>query len=178
MKKSRLLGAVCASFAILLFNNAQATLLTFDDLTPLGYDAAVLPSDYGGLTWQNFGYVNGSLRDPAGTSGSGYYNGRVSGDYVAYNQGGGCCAYIKSLGSLFDFNGVYITAAHHDGLFVNVQGYNGAELLYDATVNPLRTAPTWYQRNGPRILDSRLSVFCPHIMRPDHAATGHITLPA
>jgi CRP-like cAMP-binding protein len=34
------------------------------------------------------------------------------------------------------------------------------------------------RRNGPRILDSRLSVFCPHIMRPDHAATGHITLPA
>ena len=34
------------------------------------------------------------------------------------------------------------------------------------------------ERNGPRILDSRLSVFCPHFMRPDHAATGHITLPA
>jgi transposase len=33
-------------------------------------------------------------------------------------------------------------------------------------------------RNGPRILDSRLSVFCPHILRPDHAATGHITLPS
>ena len=34
------------------------------------------------------------------------------------------------------------------------------------------------KRNGPRILDSRLSVFCPHIMRPDHAATGHITRPS
>ncbi len=33
-------------------------------------------------------------------------------------------------------------------------------------------------RNGPRILDSRLSVFCPPILRPDHAATGHSTLPS
>ena len=33
-------------------------------------------------------------------------------------------------------------------------------------------------RNGPRFLDSRLSVICPHILRPDHAATGHITLPS
>ena len=31
-------------------------------------------------------------------------------------------------------------------------------------------------RNGPRFLDSRLSVFCPHILRPDHAATGHVSL--
>jgi integrase len=33
-------------------------------------------------------------------------------------------------------------------------------------------------RNGPRILDSRLSVFCPHILWPDHAAAGHSTLPS
>ncbi len=33
-------------------------------------------------------------------------------------------------------------------------------------------------RNGPRILDSCLSVFCPHIMWPDHAAIGHVTLPS
>ena len=35
----------------------------------------------------------------------------------------------------------------------------------------------WEARNGPRFLDSRLSVICPHILRPDHAATGHIILP-
>ena len=33
-------------------------------------------------------------------------------------------------------------------------------------------------RNGPRILDSRLSVFCPYILWPDHAATGHGALPS
>ena len=33
-------------------------------------------------------------------------------------------------------------------------------------------------RNGPRLLDSCLSVFCPHMLWPDHAATGHITLPS
>jgi len=42
------------------------------------------------------------------------------------------------------------------------------------TLGPLRLC----QRNGPRILDSRLSVFCPHILRPDHAATGHTSLPS
>ena len=141
MKKSRLLGTVCACLATLLFNNAQAVLLTFDDLTPLTFDAAFMPDEYGGLNWDNFGYVNGATRTPLG-SGSGYYNGRVSGDYVAYNAGG---ALAVVSGSVFDFNGAFITAAHYDGLSVNVKGYNGAELAYNTTVNPLRTEPTWYQ---------------------------------
>ena len=34
------------------------------------------------------------------------------------------------------------------------------------------------QRNGPLFLDSRLSVFCPYMQRPDHAATGHVTRPS
>jgi len=33
-------------------------------------------------------------------------------------------------------------------------------------------------RNGPRFLDSCLSVICPHMQRPDYAATGHITFPS
>ena len=32
--------------------------------------------------------------------------------------------------------------------------------------------------NGPRFSDSRLSVFCPYILWPDHAAIGHITSPS
>ena len=47
--------------------------------------------------------------------------------------------------------------------------------VHDVSTRPEQSAAV---RNGPRILDSRLSVFCPHILRPDHAATGHITLPA
>jgi len=33
-------------------------------------------------------------------------------------------------------------------------------------------------RSGPRNLGSRLSVFCPPILWPDYAATGHSSLPA
>lgn len=136
--KSRLFGAVCALYLVFGYQCVHAsTVLTFDDVTTNTFET-LIPDGYGGLKWTNFYVLNGPLRYP----GSGYVNGTVSGDYVALN---GYADMAAISGPVFDFEGAYLTAAWNNGLTVNVKGYSGATLLYDTTVNPLYSAPTWYE---------------------------------
>ena len=61
---------------------AQSELLTFDDLQAIGFPP--VPNGYGGLGWQNFSYMDGvHFASP-----SGYNNGVVSPNIVAYGWGG------------------------------------------------------------------------------------------
>ena len=74
---------------------AGAATLTFDDIT--SNPTATIPNGYGGLNWLNFSVVDPiayGQGQPNGTAvctgcPNGYVNGTVSGDYVAYRQGGG-----------------------------------------------------------------------------------------
>lgn len=138
MKKSRLLVAGVACLVVLLFNSAQANVLTFDDLAPTSNNSHI-PNGYGGLNWGNMYYLNASAYPN-----SGYSNGLVSGDYLAFNLGANLAV---ASGSSFDFNGAYLVSAWNDGLSVNIKGYLGASLLYDTTVNPSYESPTWFQFN-------------------------------
>jgi len=75
---------------------------------------------------------------------SGYNNGLVSGDYVAfpskfYESGTG-----RITGNLYTFNGAYLTAAWRDGLNVQVDGYLNDSLIYSTTVVVDTTGPTWF----------------------------------
>jgi cyclophilin family peptidyl-prolyl cis-trans isomerase len=86
----------------------------------------------------------------------------------------------------------YVDDGDYDGTFfhrsipgfvVQGGGYltntpNGSIFTDGASLIPADPPVVNEFRNGPRFLDSRLSVICPHILRPDHAATGHITLPS
>jgi len=137
MNESRLLGAVCACLAILSFGKAQAAVLTFDDLTPTT-SINVIPNGYGGLDWNLMPYVNAPIAAPL----SGYNNGIVSGDYVAFSENNTLHTITSS--STFDFNGAYLTGAWRDGLNINIKGYDGVTLLYDTTVLANSDAPTWY----------------------------------
>ncbi len=126
MKKSVILAIAVTSW----FSwNANATLITFDDLS----DGAIA-NGYAGLNWNNF-YVVNSTEEPS----SGYAAGTVSPNNVAYN------AYaneaIISDGS-FTLNSAYLTGAWNDGLQVEVKGYNGPTLLYDNTYTLSSTTPT------------------------------------
>ncbi|MDZ7963550.1 MAG: PEP-CTERM sorting domain-containing protein [Nostoc sp. DedSLP03] len=114
---------------------AQATVLTFDDIAPVS-DLARIPNGYGGFNWDNFSYRNGSDSDVSLT---GYDNGRVSGDYVAYN-GYGNPALVSD--SVFDFNSAYLTAAWNNGLSVTVEGLKSGATLYSKTVVVDTTEPT------------------------------------
>jgi hypothetical protein len=136
--KSRPLSALCAFFLVFGHQYVHASaVLTFDDVSVTTTEA-LIPDGYGGLNWTNVWVLKGPQRYPS----SGYDNGTVSGDYVALN-GFENMAVVS--GPVFNFEGAYLTAAWNNGLTVNVKGYSGANLLYDTTVNPLYSAPTWYQ---------------------------------
>jgi hypothetical protein len=115
---------------------AQATVLTFDDIAPVS-DYDDIPNGYGGFEWNNFDYANGSR--PQLPRRTGYDNGRVSGDYVAYNAFGNPALVSDSV---FDFNSAYLTAAWNDGLSVSVEGLKSGATLYSKTVVVDTTQPT------------------------------------
>ena len=66
------------------FAGTTETALTFDDLSPGSGSGSYIniPNGYGNLQWLGFGVLNGSLITPA----SGYNNGIVSPNNVAFND--------------------------------------------------------------------------------------------
>src|SRR4051812_12856297 len=128
-----LLAPACIYFAALAMTfGASPSIFTFDDLTPgtlPGHDATYegpIPDGYHGLHWQNFWALDTSLL----TNPSGYLNGVVSLNNVAFNGGGNSALF--STGT-FDLNSAYLGAAWNDGLHVEVQGFTGSTLVYDNT---------------------------------------------
>jgi hypothetical protein len=115
----------------------HAEVLTFDDVTDAHGDTTI-PDGYGGFNWDEFGVVYGT-----GLPGSGYDNGRVSGDYVAFNRKANVATIDDGL---FDFNSAYLTAAWNTGLNIRVQGFVGGNLFpnYDRTVVVNTTGPTLF----------------------------------
>jgi hypothetical protein len=115
--------------ALTISASAAPVILTFDD------------GNYGGLTWNNFGFANGSLY----WAGSGFRNGIVSPNNVAYTYNG-MPATISS-GKPFDFLSGYLTGAWKDGLQVEVQGFVGTTLTYDNTYTVSTSGPTFISFN-------------------------------
>jgi len=137
-KLATILGMAALAFAI--SGTASALVLTFDDVSTIMYDA--IPEGYGGLDWDNFYVVHEDY-----CPGSGYDNGVVSHNYVAYNFGGSPASILISAGDgfpAFDFEGAYITGAWNDGLSVNIVGYLDGSEIYNQTVVVDTDGPTWF----------------------------------
>ena len=136
-------GSLVIMLAFFLFApmtpNANAQIITFDNLSD-GGSGTLIANGYEGFNWNNFYVINSLL-----AVNSGYAVANVSGANAAYN-GFGSPASISSA-TLFNVNSVYITAAWNDGLSVQLEGYNGASLLYTTTVNPSATSPTLFTLN-------------------------------
>ena len=115
---------------------ATLTVVTFDDG---GFTATygLIPDDYGGLDWDNFGYINGEVY----SVGSGYDLGTL-GDYSAFNYDASFNAAITD-GS-FEFIGAYLTSALVDGAEVTVVGYLDEVQVAIETVIVDVTDATWY----------------------------------
>ncbi|MGC9371460.1 MAG: Ig-like domain-containing protein [Paracoccaceae bacterium] len=93
------------------------------------------PRDYLGLNWSP--RWNALPGDDHGTN-SGYYNGLVSGDQIAFNGGG---LSVEITGNDFDFESGYFTAAWRDGLSLRVSAFDdgaqvGQELFVLDTSGP------------------------------------------
>lgn len=128
MRGSLTICAILASASMTLgARPAIATVLTFDDLSNPGYEGATIADGYGGLSWNNFTYLNGAAEKTYGAGVSGYSNGLVSGDDVALNTGGGLAGVTSA--TPFEFNGGDFTAAWNNGLKITITGYfDGAQV--------------------------------------------------
>jgi hypothetical protein len=109
------LSVVLISIAGAFQASAAQQILTFDD------------GNYGGLQWNDFGFADGSLY----WAGSGFRNGIVSPNNVAYTYNGGTATLSGS--RPFDLLSGYFTGAWKDGLQMEVKGFVGTVLTYDNT---------------------------------------------
>jgi len=99
-----------------------------------------VPVGYNNLTWGNLDYLNA-----VAFGAPGYTAGMISASNVVYN-GSGSNAVISS-SVAFDLLSAYLTAAWRDNLQVELQGYNGAALIYDHIYTLSATSPTLIQFN-------------------------------
>jgi hypothetical protein len=111
--------------------------LTFDDIA--SDFIGLVPPTYGGLIWDRFGYSDGSA--PIRTE-SGYDNGRVSGNYVAFNIVTAIAPTIT--GPKFNFESAYLAAAWNDNLNVRIRGLRNGTQLYDEIAVVNTTEPTFF----------------------------------
>lgn len=139
VKKLSIAAAGAALIALGTTGAAQAAVLTFDDITI--DESGAIPDGYGGLDWDDI-HVLSSQKSGREFLNSGYGNGTVSGEYVAYNRFAGVGTVSSS--SMFDFNGVSLTGAWNNGLNIVVEGFLDGVLKYSQTVVVNTDAPTFF----------------------------------
>lgn len=146
-----ILKLVLAVMIAALCTQTHATVLTFDDFTS-DNSAKLTDGGYGGFIWSSDFYIlNSSGRT------SGYNNGTVSPDYVAFNAYANDVS-VKSA-SLFDFNGAYFTGAWNDGLNITVEGFAAGSSLFSQTLMVDTSGPTYFSANYLNIDELRFSSF-------------------
>lgn len=132
--KFHIAAAATALFAFASFtNDASAQTVTFDNLPTSG---PAIQNGYAGLNWSNMYVIDRNT-----LPNTGYANGVVSGDKVAYN-GFGNTARISGT-SPFTFNSGYFTGAWNNGMTVNVVGYVGGVQTYTSSFLVDSSAPTF-----------------------------------
>jgi hypothetical protein len=142
-----------AFFALLCLSNvltAWGNLATFDDIPGSAEFGAPIPNGYQGLIWNGgsintFNFLNAVLLTNAFAH-NGFFNGMVTISNVAYNVSGSPSE-IDSTGATFTFISAYLTGAWNNNLSVEVQGFNGTNLVYDQTNVVQSTAPTLVHYN-------------------------------
>ncbi|NET03359.1 MAG: PEP-CTERM sorting domain-containing protein [Symploca sp. SIO2B6] len=135
LKRSSMVAVGAACIALGVGGAAEATVLTFDNITT--NSLRIISDGYGGFDWTNFYVINGSY-----VPNTGYDNGTVSGNNTAFN--GFARPVTVNSDSVFDFNGAYLTAAWNTGLNILVQGFSGGALQESKTVTVNTDAPTWF----------------------------------
>jgi hypothetical protein len=142
--KSFALALVCSTLLTLSTTFVWSqTVVTFDELTD-STTGTFIPTGYEGLSWSNFSYLTPFLM--TNVSGlTGYYYGMVSLSNVAFNAGG-TPAEINSATN-FNFLSAYLTGAWNSNLNIQVEGFNGTNLLYNQTVVASATDATLFTFN-------------------------------
>lgn len=130
----------CLVLIVTLFvfaGGVHATVLTFDDI-PSPISQMAVPNGYGGFSWSQVNILHKNVA----ASGSGYKNGLVSGDWVAYNNFDNLAV---TSGAMFDFTGAWFTSAWDDANTLVVKGYVGTVEQFSASVGIVKAQATWIQ---------------------------------
>lgn len=122
---SKLTLILAAILTVLSPVAAKATVLGFDDLTTTNI-YALSPTGYGGLNWSTNFYILDKNNFP----GTGYENGVVSGNYVAYNAG---VEDVSVSGSAFTFDSAYFASAWNDQI-LHLEGWLDGAMIYSADI--------------------------------------------
>jgi len=136
MKKVLAFG-ICVLSLALVCAPASATVDRFDDITT--EPEAGITDGYAGFDWHNFWVLDATH---FASNPSGYLNGLVSPDYVAFNAWGEPAEFS---GAAFNFTGAYLTSAWRDGLNVQIEGYRLGTLIYSDVVVVNTSGPLWFQ---------------------------------
>ena len=107
-----------------ILGTAHATAIGFDDLA----SGSAINNGYNGLDWNNFYALDGT-----NYSNSGYQNGVVSPNNVAYNAYGNDASISVASGT-FTLSSGYFTAAWNDGLNIDVTGFNSGTQIDQTTL--------------------------------------------
>jgi len=114
----------------LTFRQANADVLTFDELTP-AFNGTLLANGYHGINWNNIYVANGT---PFG--GTGYQTGVVSGPNMIFN-GAGVDASFSAVSGTLTLNSFYLTEAWPGvNITVVVQGLLAGNVVNTATFTP------------------------------------------
>jgi hypothetical protein len=139
-----------STLALLVFSASSGcsqTVITFDDIPLNNGTGEFLANNYHGLVWSNFAVVNGILNSNInGHITNGFYYGVVSPSNVAIADFNGTSE-IDSPGTNLNFLSAYLTGGWNSNLNIEVQGFNGTNLLYDTTVVASATNPTLFAFN-------------------------------
>ncbi|MDT8283217.1 MAG: VPLPA-CTERM sorting domain-containing protein [Gammaproteobacteria bacterium] len=133
-------------------HQARAAIITFDDVTTRQTSSIV--DGYNGFDWSDIQVGGGT---PAWWPGSGFENGRVSEEYVAWAPGLIPQTITLSAGGVFDFNGAYFTSAWNTGLNITVEGLLNGSVIYDSALLFNTDIPTWFSLNFSAIDALRIS---------------------
>jgi hypothetical protein len=143
MKTLAISIALASTIAAGLPSSANATLITFDDLTA----GLAVANGYNGLDWS---YVNGKSTTSfyvlnsalSKYSSTGYANADVSATNVAYNAYGATAEISTATSPSFTLNSGYFTGAYNDGLSITAQATTVGGLTETQTFKVNTTGPT------------------------------------
>jgi len=136
--KKSLAAALALSAGLMGTATTQAAVINFDDLPSVEF-ADAIANGYQGFDWSWFNYI-----DKFALPNTGFEKGVVSGQYAAYND---FAATATTSGSLFDFNGAYLTAGWNDGLNIEVSGFVNGVVQYTKTVVVNTAHAQWFDFN-------------------------------
>ena len=149
----KVLNVLCV--VCVLSTGIYANVINFDDVAsnPANYsiigtglnEFGIMETDYAiangydGFNWNDIGVVMGSE-----LPGTGYANGTVSPDYVAFNWAGSDASISDGT---FNFNGAYLTSAWYDDNVVTIQGLSNGIVVDTKSFAVTTENPIWADCN-------------------------------